>query len=130
MVPTPATHRFLTSDEELGAACSAQGWLPLEPDFLAEEKQAHNLLPPWPFMEACAAKALRVVLLAGFASEGDNAPDGMALAGHALRFLRAQQEQQGAAGGKLVPELEAHQFKMPCSWVALYGRNIDYQEAY
>lgn len=113
------------SDE---AACSNSGLQRLEADVLAEEREVHSLLPPWPFLESCSRANLRYTVLGCFAAEGDNAGEGMLLARAAAellhRMLLGPADANGAGNLKLAAALEAQQLRAPASWVGLYGRTF------
>lgn len=107
----------------------------LEAESVSEERALHGLLPPWPLLDAAAAGGLRSTLLGCFASEGDNAADGMALARHAGRLLLHKLvspgghglgagEGQGAGAAALAGALAARALRAPASWVGLYGRSF------
>jgi proteasome assembly chaperone 2 len=85
----------------------------LEPDAVGRELELHSKLPPWPLLAALAEAKVPATLLGRFASEGDNVPDALALAGVALQLLAAQKLAEAAGGAKL---------KTPTSWAGLYGR--------
>lgn len=119
--------RYLASGASPGAATA--GMRALEPDFVAQDRDLHGLLPPWPLLDQCDARQLRWAMIGSYASEGDNAPDGLLVAQHALRFLQATGALPGGGGGggaSAGPGADAGwQLKRPCSWVALYGRSFD-----
>jgi proteasome assembly chaperone 2 len=114
--------RYLASEGGAeGEACSSAGLRQLEADVLEGEQEMHGLLPPWTSLRALRAKELAHVLLMRFAAEGDNVPDGVALARDAhsvLQRLGRAGQQEGADGG------EPLQVRTPCSWAALYGRSF------
>jgi proteasome assembly chaperone 2 len=117
--PTGELSRLAVSSEAggLDASCASAGLLALEGDVVANERELHGLLPPWPLLDAAAERGLACTLLATFAAEGDNAQDGLQLAAKVVGVLSAQgllpaQQQQLGAG-----------LKTPCSWgPSLFGR--------
>mmetsp|Transcript_21036 Transcript_21036/g.58452 ORF Transcript_21036/g.58452 Transcript_21036/m.58452 type:complete len:274 (+) Transcript_21036:59-880(+) len=124
-----APTRFVSSaDTALKELCaSGLGLAALEDDYLAEEKQLHGLLPPWPLLEACQQRAVSALLLMRFATEGDNQADGMELARQALSFLLLHapsgvREQLGKGSSSDASSIQL-QLRAPCSWAALYGRS-------
>ncbi|KAF5842841.1 PAC2 family-domain-containing protein [Dunaliella salina] len=124
-----APTRFLSSaGSPLSELCASGLGLPvLEEDYLAEEKQLHGLLPPWPLLEACQQRAIPTLLLMRFVTEGDNQADGMELARQTLSFLLLHapsgvREQLGKGSSSDASSIQL-QLRAPCSWAALYGRS-------
>ena len=97
------------------AACQALAWRCLEPEIMSEARALQPLLPPWPLLTCCASLGPPCLLLACFAAEGDNGPDGLRLAQHTLQYLHGLHTHGLSAGVVLQP---------PCSWVSMYGRQF------
>jgi hypothetical protein len=69
-----------------------------------EEQELHGLLPPWSLLAALAQAGLPTLLLAHYASEGDNLPDALHLGGACLRLLgQLGAVDLEAAAGQLPP---------------------------
>jgi len=128
--------RYLTgagqsSDASFVAAAEALGLEPLEPDYLADEREAHSLLPPWPILAAAcpgqesvgtaAAVCLPHMLLGCFASEGDNVPHAMEVARCSLSLLGLVVGDPGDVSAP--PGRGPAPLRTPCSFAALYGRS-------
>jgi hypothetical protein len=101
------------------AASPAGGCTPLEADFVEKARDAAPLLPPWPLLAELERAGVPAALLSVFVCEGDNGPDGLALAGAAASVLTALGCRLGGGAGGAPPAL-----KPPCSWAALYGRSL------
>lgn len=101
------------------AASPAGGCTPLEADFVEKARDAAPLLPPWPLLDELERAGVPAALLSVFVCEGDNGPDGLALAGAAAAVLAAIGCRLGDGAGGAPPAL-----KPPCSWAALYGRSL------
>ncbi|KAG2423936.1 hypothetical protein HXX76_014877 [Chlamydomonas incerta] len=121
------------------AALAAAPLAELEPELRDEELQLHHSLPPWPLVSEATRQGLPYAVLGCFAAEGDNAGEGLALAGHAVRLLAALTGAGAGAGagagveGKGQPTgaarlqavaREGGGLRTPRSWVGLYGRNF------
>jgi hypothetical protein len=83
--------------------------------------EASRLTPPWPVLRRCREEGVDAVALLAFATDGDNVPDAMALAGCARRYLAAAAEapKGGAANGAPGADEE---WVIPASWRFVYGR--------
>lgn len=103
------------------------GWHVLESEILDEERREHSLLPPWPLLSLASSASLPNTLLATFASEGDNTPHALSLAGDVLQLLQklelcaVAESAVGSSVGKGQPG--KGQLRTPCSWAGLYGRS-------
>eukprot|EP00198_Chlamydomonas_reinhardtii_P005486 XP_001694822.1 predicted protein [Chlamydomonas reinhardtii] len=71
------------------AALASAPLAELEQELRDEELQLHHSLPPWPMVSEATRQRLPYAVLGCFAAEGDNAAEGLALAGHAVRLLAA-----------------------------------------
>lgn len=112
--------RYLATDAAGGQHCESLGIHKLEDDVIANERELHGLLPPWPLIDALAERGIAYTMLTVFAAEGDNVPDGILLARVALQLLQ-QQQQEGATAS----DAQLSDIRTPCSWVALYGRPLN-----
>lgn len=126
-----------TESAPFSAPCTCAP-LELETEIREAELQLHSSLPPWPLLRQCEAAGLPYVLLGCFSAEGDNAGEGMRLAGLALQVLgrmgapaageSQDAEAQQATGKHLLVEVATEKptppLRAPPSWIGLYGRSF------
>jgi proteasome assembly chaperone 2 len=118
--PPPDPPRYLAGQStELAAAAEALGVQQLEEEFLAVEREAHGLLPPWPVLAASSRRGLPHLMLGCFAAEGDNVPHSMEVASLMLGLL-------GKLTGQPAGPKDGAPLRMPCSFAALYGRTTGF----
>lgn len=101
-----------TSDQSLFRSCAAAGVRELEADVIANEKELHGLLPPWPLLQQLQGATAQHALVCTFASEGDNTADAEQLASVVQHVL---------CHSGLVSDT-TRQLQAPCSWVGLLGQ--------
>lgn len=81
-----------------------------------EAAAGEKLLPPWPLLEAAQSRAVSLLTLLAFSSEGDNVADAQELCGALGQHL-------GLATSGAGPDEIAWQ--QPQSWESVYGRPRD-----
>lgn len=130
--PTGQLQQLSVQEGAFDSSCSKADVMRLEVDVVANERELHGLLPPWPLLDACADAGVQSTLVATFAAEGDNAQDGMQLAAKVLDVLSLHgllpmQQQQavpaGSCGSSAGGVASPWTLKVPCSWVGLFGRS-------
>lgn len=98
--------------------CDVQDDLTLQ---LAEQQ---SLLPPFTLLDALHQGTAKVLCIAMFAAEGDNAPDACRMADAVLQLLNIALPQDKAAARQtlhLPCVVSQGQWLMPLSWKYVYG---------
>ncbi|GAX72713.1 hypothetical protein CEUSTIGMA_g169.t1 [Chlamydomonas eustigma] len=116
----PTARYYSISDTKEAAAAQSLGIEALEAEYLQEERELHGLLPPWPLLAAAASHTLPALMLACFASEGDNIPQAMQLATYTRDLMPT-------LVGTALTASAAAVLRIPCSFASLFGRSSGFE---
>lgn len=96
----------------------------VQDDLMMQLAEQQSLLPPFTLLDALRQHNVKLLCIAMFAAEGDNAPDGCCMADAALQWLglTIPENKATAVQSLTLPSVVSQrQWLMPLSWKYVYG---------
>lgn len=99
-------------------------YLPLQDDLMVQLAEQQSLLPPFTLLEALGQQPVKLLCIAVFTAEGDNAPDACRMAdavSQLLGFRIPQTKSRNRQSLHLPSVVSDAQWLMPLSWKYVHG---------